>query len=52
MHAVQDDAQVVWGSAYVGEGAYEGLEFHCSFAELDVAEGEVVVVHGWISAVG
>jgi hypothetical protein len=34
---------------YVGEGAYEGLEFHYYFAALDSAEGGAVLVHGWIA---
>jgi hypothetical protein len=34
---------------YVGEGAYEGLEFHYYFADLDIAEGDPVLVHGWVS---
>jgi hypothetical protein len=49
-----DDAAVpaaIGEAHYVGEGAYEGLEFHYYYyAGLDSAEdGPVVVVHGWIS---
>jgi hypothetical protein len=50
--AATDDASVpapVGEAHYVGEGAYEGLEFHYYFADLDIAEGGAVLVHGWIS---
>jgi hypothetical protein len=36
---------------YIGEGAYEGLEFHYYFADLDT-ESDTVRVHGWISPAG
>ena len=58
VQAATDDASVaapVGEARYVGEGAYEGLEFHYYFADPDiftdpdVAEGGPVVVHGWIS---
>jgi hypothetical protein len=53
VQAATDDAAVpaaIGEAHYVGEGAYEGLEFHYYFANLDIAEG-LVDVHGWISAV-
>lgn len=34
---------------YIGDGAYEGLEFRYYFADLDSAEDGPVRVHGWIS---
>ena len=41
----------VMGEAhYVGEGAYEGLEFHYYF--VDIASVEDPLLHGWISEVG
>ena len=52
VQAATDDAAVpapVGEAHYVGEGAYEGLEFHYYFADLDIAEGGAVLVHGWIS---
>jgi hypothetical protein len=58
VQAATDDASVaapVGEARYIGEGAYEGLEFHYYFADPDiftdpdVAEGGPVVVHGWIS---
>jgi hypothetical protein len=52
VQAAADDASVpapVGEAHYVGEGAYEGLEFHYYFADLDIAEGGAVLVHGWIS---
>ena len=50
--AATDDATVpapIGEAHYIGEGAYEGLEFHYYFADLDTAEGGAVLVHGWIS---
>jgi hypothetical protein len=47
-----DDAALpaqVGEAHYFGEGAYEGLEFHYYFADLGIAEGGTVVMHGWIS---
>ena len=52
IQAATDDASVptaVGEARYIGEGAYEGLEFHYYFADLDSAEGGEVRVHGWIS---
>lgn len=51
MQAATDDAAVptaVGEAHYIGEGAYEGLEFHYYFADLDIAEDGPVRVHGWI----
>jgi hypothetical protein len=50
--AATDDASVpapIGEAHYIGEGAYEGLEFHYYFADLDSAEGGPVAVHRWIS---
>jgi hypothetical protein len=52
VQAATDDAAVpaaIGEAHYIGEGAYEGLEFHYYFADLDSAEGGPVAVHGWIS---
>ncbi len=52
VQAATDDAAVpaaIGEAHYVGEGAYEGLEFHYYFADLDSAEDGPVSVHGWIS---
>jgi hypothetical protein len=52
IQAASDDAAVpapVGEAHYIGEGAYEGLEFHYYFADLDIAEDGPVRVHGWIS---
>jgi hypothetical protein len=52
IQAATDDASVptaVGEARYIGEGAYEGLEFHYYFADLDIAEDGPVRVHGWIS---
>jgi hypothetical protein len=52
IQAATDDATVptaIGEAHYIGEGAYEGLEFHYYFADLDSAEGGPVRVHGWIS---
>jgi hypothetical protein len=52
VQAATDDAAVpasIGEAHYVGEGAYEGLEFHYYFADLDSGEDGPVVVHGWIS---
>jgi len=52
IQAATDDASVptsIGEAHYIGEGAYEGLEFHYYFADLDSAEGGEVRVHGWIS---
>ena len=44
----EDDEGIPIGEAhYVGEGAYEGLEFHYYF--FDSPLHEAVRVHGWIS---
>jgi len=51
IQAATDDASVptaVGEARYVGEGAYEGLEFHYYFADA-IAEDGPVRVHGWIS---
>jgi hypothetical protein len=51
IQAATDDASVptaVGEAHYIGEGAYEGLEFHYYFADLDIAEDGPVRVHGWI----
>ena len=53
VQAATDDAAVpapIGEAHYIGEGAYEGLEFHYYFADLEIAEGGPVVVHGWISS--
>jgi hypothetical protein len=55
VQAATDDAAVpapIGEAHYVGEGAYEGLEFHYYFGDLDIAEGGAVLVHGWISGGG
>jgi hypothetical protein len=52
IQAATDDASVptaVGEAHYIGEGAYEGLEFHYYFADPDIAEDGPVRVHGWIS---
>ena len=52
VQAATDDAAVpaaIGEAHYIGEGAYEGLEFHYYFADLDSAEDGPVAVHGWIS---
>jgi hypothetical protein len=52
IQAATDDASVptaVGEAHYIGEGTYEGLEFHYYFADLDIAEDGPVRVHGWIS---
>jgi hypothetical protein len=52
IQAATDDGSVptsVGEARYIGEGAYEGLEFHYYFADLFSAEGGEVRVHGWIS---
>ena len=52
VQAATDDAAVpaaIGEAHYIGEGAYEGLEFHYYFADLDIAEDGPVLVHGWIS---
>jgi hypothetical protein len=52
VQAATDDAAVpaaIGEAHYIGEGAYEGLEFHYYFADLDSAQDGPVVVHGWIS---
>jgi hypothetical protein len=52
VQAASDDAAVaapIGEAHYIGEGAYEGLEFHYYFADLGIAEGGTVLVHGWIS---
>jgi hypothetical protein len=54
VQAATDDAAVpaaIGEAHYIGESAYEGLEFHYYFgpADLDIAEGGPVAVHGWIS---
>jgi hypothetical protein len=49
----EDDEAVPIGEAhYVGEGAYEGLEFHYYFAHLDIAEDGPTQLRGWISGGG
>ena len=46
--AAEDTAAIPSGEAhYVGEGAYEGLEFHYYFFHADL--GAAVDVRGWIS---
>ena len=55
VQAATDDASVpvpIGEAHYVGEGAYEGLEFHYYFADLDSADGGPVLVHGWIAPAG
>jgi hypothetical protein len=52
VQAATDDASVpapIGEAHYIGEGAYEGLEFHYYFADLEIAEDGPVRVHGWIS---
>jgi hypothetical protein len=52
IQAASDDAAVPApvGEAHdIGEGAYEGLEFHDYFAGLDNAGDGPVRVHGWFS---
>ena len=52
VQAATDDAAVpaaIGEAHYIGERAYERLEFHYYFADLDSAEDGPVVVHGWIS---
>jgi hypothetical protein len=52
IQAATDDAAVpapIGEAHYIGEGAYEGLEFHYYFADLEIAEDGPVRVHGWIS---
>lgn len=52
IQAASDDAAVptsIGEAHYIGEGAYEGFEFHYYFADLESAEGRPVRVHGWIS---
>ncbi len=47
----EDDEAIPIGEAhYVGEGAYEGLEFHYYF--FDSPLYEEVQIHGWISGEG
>jgi hypothetical protein len=52
VQAAADDASVpaaIGEAHYIGEGAYEGLEFHYYFADLDSADDGAIRVHGWIS---
>jgi hypothetical protein len=52
VQAATDDAAVpapIGEAHYIGEGAYEGLEFHYYFADLEIAEDGPVRMHGWIS---
>lgn len=44
-----DDVSPIGEAHYVGEGAYEGLEFHYYFASLRNA-GDSAQVRGWISS--
>jgi hypothetical protein len=53
VQAATDEAAVpaaIGEAHYIGQGAYEGLEFHYYFADLDSAEDGPVPVHGWISS--